>query len=281
MLGHKAKTNIMRFFIYAILIILVVICIVPVWMLIVNATRSTAEIQQGISLLPSNNLDFNWNTLTSRGFNIGRGFVNSSVIAVSATLLTVYFSMMTAYALQVYKFKYRKALYAVILVLVLLPTQQVGIIGFRQHMFNLGLLDSYIPLILPAIAAPPAVFFAKQYLESCVSMDLIQAARIDGCSELGIFHRVMLPIAAPGAFTLGLFSFVAAWNNFFTPYMILNKVDMFTLPQLVRLLRGDTYRTEYGGIYLGLAVTVLPIIVVYAICSKYIISGISMGALKE
>lgn len=281
MFSHSAKTRAMRFFVYVLLVFLVILCIVPIWILVVNATRSTAEIQQGISLIPSGNLEFNWTVLTNRGFSVARGFLNSSIIAVGATLLTVYFSMLTAYAIQVYDFKYKKALYAIILILVLLPTQQVGIIGFRQHMFNLGLLNSYIPLILPAIAAPAAVFFCKQYLESCISMDLIQAARIDGCSELGIFHRVMLPIAAPGAFTLAIFSFVAAWNNFFTPYMILSKLEMYTLPMLVRLLRGDVYRTEYGSIYLGLAVTVVPIIIIYALCSKYIISGISMGALKE
>ena len=158
---------------------------------------------------------------------------------------------------------------------------QVSVIGFFQYMSVLKLTNSYIPLILPAIAAPTSVFFAKQYLESVVVKDLIHAARIDGCGEFGIFNRVMMPIAAPGAFTLGIFSFVASWNNFFTPFIMISKMKLYTLPMLVSTLRGDTYRTEYGSIYLGLAVSIVPIIIVYAIFSKYIINGMAMGAIKE
>jgi len=125
------------------------------------------------------------------------------------------------------------------------------------------------------------VFFGKQYLESVVIHDLIDAARIDGCGELGIFHRVMMPLAVPGAFTLGIFSFVASWNNFFTPFILLSSVEKYTLPMLVQTLRGDVYRTEYGAIYLGLAMTIVPIIIIYALFSRYIVSGIAMGAVKE
>jgi multiple sugar transport system permease protein len=110
---------------------------------------------------------------------------------------------------------------------------------------------------------------------------LIDAARIDGCGELGIFHRIMLPIAKPGAFTLGIFAFVGSWNNFFTPFIMISKMNKYTLPMLVQTLRGDTYRTEYGSIYLGLVVSIIPIIIVYAIFSKYIVNGIAMGAVKE
>ncbi|WP_256201412.1 carbohydrate ABC transporter permease [Thermoanaerobacter thermocopriae] len=148
-------------------------------------------------------------------------------------------------------------------------------------MSMLNLLNSYIPLIIPAIAAPPMVFFASQYLESTLVKDLIESARIEGASEIGIFHRIILPIAKPGAFTMGILSFVASWNNFFTPFMLISKVEKYTLPMMVKLLRGDMYRTEYGAIYLGLAITVIPIIIVYAMFSKYIISGISLGSVKD
>jgi multiple sugar transport system permease protein len=162
----------------------------------------------------------------------------------------------------------------------MVPTQ-VSIIGFYRYMAIFKLTNSYIPLILPAIAAPSAIFFAKQYLESVVVKELIDAARIDGCGELGIFHRIMLPIAKPGAFTLGIFAFVGSWNNFFTPFIMISKMNKYTLPMLVQTLRGDTYRTEYGSIYLGLVVSIIPIIIVYAIFSKYIVNGIAMGAVKE
>jgi multiple sugar transport system permease protein len=111
--------------------------------------------------------------------------------------------------------------------------------------------------------------------------DLIDAGRIDGASELGIFHRIMFPLAAPGAFTLGIFTFVSAWNNFFTPYVLITTRNKYTLPMLVQTLRGDVYRHEYGAIYLGLATSVVPIIIIYFLFSRYIVNGISMGAVKE
>ncbi|MCL1823752.1 MAG: carbohydrate ABC transporter permease, partial [Oscillospiraceae bacterium] len=144
-----------------------------------------------------------------------------------------------------------------------------------------NLMNSYIPLIIPSIAAPATVFFAKQYLESCVIHDLIHAARIDGAGEFGIFHRIMMPIAAPGAFTMGIFAFVGSWNNLFLPYMILNEKSKFTIPILVKEFRGNPYRVEYGAVYLGIAVTILPVIVVYCFLSKFIVNGIAMGAVKE
>src|SRR3972149_11915330 len=110
---------------------------------------------------------------------------------------------------------------------------------------------------------------------------LIDAPRIDGASELSIFHAIMMPLAAPGAATMGIFAFVASWNNFFNAFILISSIDKYTLPMLVQTLRGDVYRTEYGAIYLGLAITVVPIIVMYALFSRYIISGIAMGALKE
>ena len=279
-MSYAAKTRLMRIFVYTVLTILLILCILPIWILIVNATRSTAEIQQGISLIPGDNLLMNWKTLTNRGFSIMNGFKNSAIISVSVTVLTVYFSMMFAYAIHVYDFAYKKFIYAFVVLLVMVPTQ-VSVIGFYKYMAIFKLTNSYIPLILPAIAAPSAIFFAKQYLESVVVRELIDAARIDGCGELGIFHKIMLPIAKPGAFTLGIFAFVGSWNNFFTPFIMISKMNKYTLPMLVQTLRGDTYRTEYGSIYLGLVVSIIPIIIVYAIFSKYIVNGIAMGAVKE
>jgi multiple sugar transport system permease protein len=148
-------------------------------------------------------------------------------------------------------------------------------------MSKIGLADSYLQLILPSIASAGAVFFCKQYLESIVINDLVDAGRIDGCSELGIFHQIMLPIAAPGAFTLGIFAFVGAWNNFFNAFILITSRDKYTLPMLVLTLRGDVYRHEYGAIYLGLAATVIPIIIIYFLFSRYIVNGISLGAVKE
>ena len=278
--NYRFSTALMRIFVYAVLIILLVVTIVPIWLLIVNATRSTSEIQQGISILPSTHLLDNYDILLGRGLNMVRGFSNSLLVAVASTVITVYFSLLTAYGIVVYNFKGKQLFSNFIVVLVLIP-MQLSIIGFYQYMSRLGLTDNYASLILPLIANAGGVFFGKQYLESMIIHDLIDAARIDGASELGIFHRVMMPIAAPGAATMGIFAFVASWNNFFNAFILISSIEKYTLPMLVRTLSGDVYRTEYGAIYLGLAITIVPIIIIYAIFSRYIVSGIAMGAVKE
>ena len=278
--SYRINTILMRVFVYAVLIILLVVTIVPIWLLIVNATRSTSEIQQGISILPSTHLLDNYDILLGRGLDMVRGFSNSLFVAVASTIITVYFSLLTAYGIVVYNFKGKQFFSNFIVLLVLIP-MQLSIIGFYQYMSRLGLTDNYASLILPLIANAGGVFFGKQYLESMIIHDLVDAARIDGASELGIFHRVMMPIAAPGAATMGIFAFVASWNNFFNAFILISSIEKYTLPMLVRTLSGDVYRTEYGAIYLGLAITIVPIIIIYAIFSRYIVSGIAMGAVKE
>lgn len=278
--NYTVSTNILRIFIYLFLAVLLIVTLLPVWLLLVNSTRSTLEIQQGISLLPSQYIASNYKILLSKGLDLPLGFMNSFTIAAATTIITVYFSMLTAYGIVGYNFKGKKILYNSILVLVMIP-MQLSIIGFYQYMSRFGLTDNYLSLILPSIASAGAVFFCKQYLESIMIQDLIDAGRIDGASELGIFHRIMMPIAAPGAFTLGIFTFVAAWNNFFNAYILITTRSKYTLPMLVQTLRGDVYRHEYGAIYLGLAASVIPIIIIYFLFSRYIVNGISMGAVKE
>ncbi len=279
-INNRTKIKINRFFVYLFLIILVVVTVIPLWLLIVNATRSTLEIQQGLSLIPSKYLITNYKILLSKGLDLPLGFINSLTIAVLTTVLTVYFAMLTAYGIVGYHFKGNKAFYNTILVLVMIP-MQLTIIGFYQWMTKLGLDDNYASLILPSIASAGSVFFAKQYLESIMLQDLIDAGRIDGASELGIFHKIMLPIAVPGMFTMAIFAFVASWNNFFNAFILITSRDKYTLPMLVQTLRGDVYRHEYGAIYLGLAASIVPIIIIYFLFSRYIINGISMGAVKE
>jgi len=262
------------------LFVLLLVTIVPIWMLIVNATRSTTEIQQGISFLPSTHLIENYRILGSKGINMMKGFSNSMFVSIATTLVTVYFSFLTAYALVVYEFKGKRLFNNFVIVLVLIPTQ-LAIIGFYQYMSRLGLTDNYISLILPSIANASGVFFGKQYFESMLIQDLIDAARIDGASELGIFHRIMMPLAIPGAATFGIFAFVFSWNNFFNAFILISSFDKFTLPMQVQTLRGDVYRTEYGAIYVGLAITIVPILIIYALFSRYIVSGIAMGAVRE
>jgi len=280
MQNYQTANIVKKFFIYVIMIFLAALAIVPIWLLLVNATRSTEQINSGISLLPSTNMAYNWHALTSRGFQIQQGFWNSLVIAVFATVINVYFSSMTAYGLHVYKFVGRNFMWGLILLVMMLPAS-LSFIGFYKFMAMLHLLDNYIPLILPGMAAAATVLFIRQYLASVLSMDLVDAARIDGANEFYTFNLIILPIMSPALAAQAIFAFVGSWNNFFTPFVLISSTKKYTLPMLVQMLRGDIYRTEYGGIYLGIAVSIVPILIFYSFMSRFIISGITMGGVKE
>lgn len=278
--NYKKQRAIKSAVIYAFMIVFAAIAVVPVWILMVNATRTTEQINAGLTLLPSVHTAYNWHVLTSRGFHLGIGFRNSLIIAVSATSLCVYFAAITAYAIHIYKFPGRNVLWGVIMTMIMLPAS-LSFIGFYQFMAKLHLTDSYVPLIIPSIAAAGTVLFMRQYLESVLSYELVEAARIDGASEFYTFNCIVLPVIKPALATQAIFAFVGNWNNFMTPFVLLSSTEKYTLPMLVQMLRGDIYRTEYGGIYLGVAVSLIPIIIFYAFMSRHIISGLMLGSVKE
>ncbi|MDR0539129.1 MAG: carbohydrate ABC transporter permease [Spirochaetaceae bacterium] len=262
------------------MIIITALAVVPIYVMLINATRSTEQINTGISLIPGGNLFYNWNALTSRGFQIWQGFFNSAFIAVFSTLFTVYFSAMTAYGVHIYNFPGKKVLWTAILIIMMLPAS-LAFIGFYQFMSKLHLLDNYIPLIIPSICTASTVMFIRQYMQSILSKELIEAARIDGAGEIRIFNTIVLPVLTPALSAQAIFAFVASWNNFFTPFVLISTQKKYTLPMLVQALRGDIYRTEYGGIYLGIAVSIVPILIFYAFMSRFIISGVASGGVKE
>jgi multiple sugar transport system permease protein len=249
--------------------------------MIMNATRSTYEIQQSaISFLPSTYALNNLKVLLSKSFNPMVGFINSMLISGGVTLCTVYFSSLTAYALVVYNWRLRRPFFTFIMAVMMIPAQ-VTSIGFYQFIYSIHMTNQYLPLILPAIASPATVFFMRQYLLASLPLDIVNSARIDGSAEFGIFNRIILPIMKPAIATQAIFAFVGSWNNLFLPLILLTDSDKYTMPIMVSLLRGDIYKTEYGSVYLGLTLTVLPLFVVYFLLSKYIIAGVALGGMKE
>ncbi|MFC0212962.1 carbohydrate ABC transporter permease [Paenibacillus chartarius] len=266
--------------IYVICILLSLLSIMPFLIMFVNATRSTPEIQSGLSLIPSTHLISNWNVLLDKSFDPFRGFMNSLIISGCATILTVYFSSLTAYAIVVYNWHFRQPFFTFIMAVMMIPSQ-ASAIGFYQFMYKLHWTNSYLPLILPAIAAPAVVFFMRQYLLATLSVELVEAARVDGSSEFSTFNKIIMPIMMPAVATQAIFAFVGNWNNLFMPLILLTQKDKYTLPIMVSLLRGDIYKTEFGSIYLGLSLTVLPLFVIYFLLSRYIIAGVALGGVKE
>lgn len=256
------------------------IAILPVYLVLVNITRSTAEINSGLSLLPSVHLPDNWRILNSTGFSLSRGFFNSFLVAILTAFSATYSSAMAAYGVFMYQFRGRRALWGLILFMMLIPTS-VAYIGFFRVVFFMRLLDSYIPLIVPAIASPVIVFFLRQYLLSLPVRELADVARIDGAGEVWTFNAIVLPIMKPALATQVFFTFVGSWNNFAMPFVILSDRKLFTIPMIVAFLQTDIHNADFGSIYLGIAVSFVPAVCVYAFTSKFIISGLTMGSLKE
>lgn len=266
--------------IYIVCILLSLLSILPFWIMFVNATRSTPEIQSGISLLPSTHLMSNLNVLLDKSFDPLQGFLNSLIISSAATICTVYFSSLTAYGLVAYNWKMRNTFFTFIMCVMMVP-YQASAIGFYQFMYKLHWTNNFLPLILPAIAAPAVVFFMRQYLLATLSIEIVEAARVDGSGEFFTFNRIIMPLMMPAVATQAIFAFVGNWNNLFMPLILLTQKEKYTMPIMVSLLKGDIYKTEFGTIYLGLSLTALPLFVVYFLLSRYIIAGVALGGVKE
>ena len=279
-MSNKSNVQIYKILIMIVCIILSILSIMPFVIMFVNSTRSTFEIQQhAVSFVPSKFLLNNWRILTSKSFNPAKGFMNSLIVSCGITGITLYFSTLTAYALVMYDWKLKNAFFSFIMAIMMIPAT-ITIIGFYQMVYKIHMTNSFLMLILPAIASPSLVFFMRQYMKPSVSPSLVESARIDGAKEFFTFNVIVLPIMKPAIATQAIFSFVTSWNDLFKPLILLTKQDKFTLPIMVSLLRGDIYRTEYGSVYLGLTLTALPLIIVYLILSKYIVAGVAMGSVK-
>lgn len=266
---------------YVVLVILTVLCLVWFYLLFVNATRSKGELISGFTPLPSTHFIQNWNGMLHSTQPIVRGMLNSVFVAACSAALCTYFSTMTAYAIHTYRFKARKAALTFILAVMMIPTQ-VTALGFIQLITKMGLMDNYIPLIIPAIAAPATFFYMKQYMDSVLSMSLVEAARIDGAGELKIFNRIALPLMKPAIAVQAIFGFVANWNNYFTPALVLKEEELKTLPVLIAELRNaDFMKFDMGIVYMTIAFSIFPVIIVYLLLSKNIVGGVTLGGVKE
>ncbi len=276
----KRSSTIYMIVVYAVCIFLTLLSLFPFIIMIVNSTRSTTQIQQhAVSLIPSVYLLKNMAILLGKSFNPLRGFLNSVIISTGATVCAVYFSTLTAYGLVVYTWRMKRPFFSFVMAIMMIPSQ-VTMIGFYQMVYKMHLTNNMLMLILPAIASPAMVFFMRQYMIPALSLEIIQSARIDGAKEFFIFNRIALPIMKPAIATQAIFAFVTNWNNLFTPLVLLTDNKNYTMPIMVSLLKGDIYKTEYGSIYLGLTLTVLPLIAVYLFLSKYIIAGVALGSVK-
>lgn len=265
---------------YIILCIVTFFCLFWFYVLFINATRSNGELQAGFSALPSTYLITNWKNLLAGTLPVWRGLFNSLLVASLSAVLCVYFSTMTAYAIHAYDFKLKKFIYPFILMIMMIPTQ-VTALGFVKLVSGLGLEDTFVPLIVPSIAAPVTFFYMKQYMESSLPLSLVEAARIDGSGEFRTFNSIVLPLMKPAIAVQAIFTFVSSWNNYFIPALVLHSDKMKTLPILIAQLRAaDWLKFDMGQVYVMIAFSIFPVIVVYLILSKHIVQGVALGSVK-
>lgn len=278
--GKSVGIHARRAIAYIVLILVTFMCLFWFYVLFINATRGHAQIQMGFSAIPGNQFINNWTKLMHGSQPVWSGLFNSVFIAVCTAILTTYFSTMTAYAIHVYDFKLKNIMFTFILMIMMIPTQ-VTALGFYRLMLDWDLLDSFIPLIIPAVASPVTFFYMKQYMESSLPLEIIEASRIDGSGEFHTFNRMVLPIMKPAIAVQAIFAFVSSWNNFFIPALILTKAEKKTLPILISLLRqADFLKKDMGQVYMMIAFSIFPVIVVYLILSKHIVQGVALGSVK-
>lgn len=281
--GRQARLMlaISRGVVYTILIFLTVLCLFSFYMLIINASRTNADLQGGFKFLPQGNFLTNLkNAWNDASINIPRGMLNSFLVASCTALLTTYFSALTAYGLHAYDFRLKKAAFTFIMAVMVIP-KQVSAAGFVQLCYKFHLTNSYLPLILPSIAAPIVFFYMKQYMESTLPMEIIGAARVDGSNEFYTFNRIILPMLKPALAVQMIFSFVESWNNYFLPALLLDKAELKTVPIMIAQLRSADYsKFDLGKVYMFILLAILPVMVVYIFLSKSIIKGVTAGSVK-
>lgn len=272
--------KIRRIIAYVVLTIISFLCLFWFYILFINATRSNANLTKGFTLIPSDRLIVNLKNMLAGRLPILSGLINSLIIASLSAVLCTYFSSMTAYAIHAYDFKLKKFMFTFILMVMMIPTQ-VTALGFLQLVMKMKLENSFIPLIVPTIAAPVTFFYMKQYMESTLPLSLIEAARIDGSGEFRTFNSIVIPLMKPAIAVQAIFTFVSSWNNYFTPALVLHKDKYKTLPIMIAELRNSDFNTlDMGVVYATIAFSIFPVIIVYLFLSKHIVQGVAMGSVK-
>ncbi len=271
-----------RVVVYACLIFLTFLCLFFFYLMLVNASRSNNELMSGFAGWFSTHFWENFKTAwyDTATINISRGMLNSFLIAFISSLLTTYSSAFTAFGIHAYNFKGKKAAFTFIMAVMMIPPQ-VGAVGFIQLCYKFDLVNNYLPLIIPSIAAPVVFFYMKQYMDSILPLEIIEAARVDGSNEFRTFNTIVFPIMMPAIAVQMIFSFVGSWNNYFTPALLIDKKNLKTVPIMIAQLRSTDYQSrDMGKVYMFIVLSIMPVVIVYFLLSKFIIKNVTAGAVK-
>ena len=227
--------------------------------------------------LPEAPTNQNYAELLSKA-NFPQYFLNSAIVAIAVTAGNLIFCSMVGYSLAKLRFRGRNALFVLVLATLMIP----GVVTFVPLFVlvtNAGLANSYPGLILPFLVSPFGVFLMRQFF-SGLPDDLMDAGRVDGTSELGIFARIMLPLTRPALATLGILTFLGSWNNFLWPLVIAQTEEMYTLPVALALYSTGQNAQNYGLLMAGAVVVVVPVLVIFLVFQRHVTRGIAITGLK-
>ncbi|MGI8384077.1 carbohydrate ABC transporter permease [Robertmurraya sp. P23] len=261
-------------------IIISFIALFPILNLLISSFRPSSEIMRnGISLTfdPSKLSLTNYTFIITEAGNYWTWYINSLSISAITIILSLLFSSMVGYALALYDFKGRNLIFGFVLFILMVPFE-ILMLPLFQLMISMNLINTYTAVILPAVVAPVAVFFFRQYAIG-LPKELMDAARIDGATEYGIFFRIMLPLMAPSMAAMAILQGLGSWNNFLWPLIVLRSNDMFTLPiGLATLL--TPYGNNYDILIAGSVMTIVPIIILFILFQRYFVAGLTVGGVK-
>ena len=264
------------FIAYTLLIIWAALSLMPLyWMVSVSFTEVVTLLKMPPDLLPSPITFENYSKLLTNSM-LPRWLLNSLIVASVSTLISLFVSSYYGYIFAKKKFPGNRLLFWLVLSTIMVPFQTLAIPIFLMFR-DFGLLNSYWALIIPGLFSPFGVFLMRQAIKTLPSA-LIDAAKIDGCSEFGIYWRIILPLSKPGLAVLGIFTFVAVWNDFFWPLIVLNDPEMYTASVGLPTLQGQW--TDFGLLMAGATLSALPMIITFLIFQRYFLQGITVGGVK-
>jgi multiple sugar transport system permease protein len=267
-----------RWLAHAIVGVGALIMLAPFYFMFVFATHSRTEI---FNLPPpmwfGDDLFVNLKILTER-LPFWRNLGWSVYVALASTALTLLFCSMGGYAFALMDFRFKKALFALVMATMLLPSF-MGMIPAFMIMDALGWIDEHRALYIPGAASAFGIFLMRQFASTAVPKELIEAARMDGCGEFAIYWRIVLPLLKPALGTLGLITFIGSWNNFMGPLIVMRSLENYTLPLALRSLQSPV-NTEWGALMVGSAIATIPLLILFAVASRQLIAGLTAGAVK-
>lgn len=255
-----------------------IVMLLPFYFMFVFASHSRTEI---FNLPPplffGDSFMANLDILTTK-IPFWRSLGWSLYVGLASTALTLLFCSMGGYAFAMFEFRFKQPLFTLVMGTMLLPSF-LGMIPSFMIMDAFGWIDQPRALYIPGAASAFGIFMMRQFISSAIPRELIEAARMDGCGELGIYWRIVLPLLKPAMGTLGLITFIASWNNFIGPLIVMRSPEMYTLPLALRSMQSPV-NTEWGAVMAGSAIATLPLLVLFAISSRRLIDGLTTGAVK-